>query len=100
MADFLSYEETRKSHKHLSIDYEKYWHEFDAKQGQFYKNRDHHTTARSIVSRLLQFVSDERIRKFVLGENELYIDKLLENGDLYWLILPGCLKMKGYLFPI
>lgn len=81
LAEFLSYEDVRKNYKHKFDEYQKYWKEFDAKQGQFYKNRDHHITAKSIASRLLQFVSDERIKKFVLGDNELYIDKMIENGE-------------------
>jgi type IV secretory pathway VirB4 component len=81
LADFLTYEETRKKHQFRSEDLMKYWREFDAKQGNFYKNRYHHDTAKSISSRLMQFINDEEMKKFVLGENEFSVSELLRNGQ-------------------
>ena len=81
LTDFLNYEDIRKSYKFKAN--QDYWQEFDAKQGQYYKNRYHHDTAKSITSRLFQFINDERMKRFILGENELYIEQMLEeNGSL------------------
>jgi hypothetical protein len=85
ISDFLNYEDVRKSYKGRFTEqkYQDYWNEFDVKFGLFYKNRYHHDTAKSITSRLFQFINDDRIKRFLLGENELYIEQMLEdNGSL------------------
>lgn len=81
LADFLHYEEVRKRHRFGDTEYEKYWKEFDVKQGKYYVNRDHHTTAKSVSSRLLQFIENDEISPFIIGENELNISELLKNGE-------------------
>lgn len=81
LADFLHYEEVRKKHRYGDTEYEKYWIEFDKKQGKYYVNRDHHTTAKSVSSRLLQFIENDEISPFIIGDNELNISEMLKNGQ-------------------
>ncbi len=70
LARFLHFEEVRKDHKFTDLKYKEYWADFDDKQGVFYVNRDHHTTAKSISSRLFQFIENEEIRPFITGDNQ------------------------------
>lgn len=81
LADFLEYEDVRKKHRYIDADYEKYWTEFDRKQGLYYVNREYHDTAKSISTRLLQFLDNNQISPFITGDNELYIAEMLKNGQ-------------------
>jgi hypothetical protein len=81
LADFLDYEDIRKMHDYPTNEFRTYWREFDSKQGQYYKNRGHHDTAKSITSRLRQFLNSEVMSKFVLGKNEFNLPELLRSGQ-------------------
>lgn len=94
LAEFLHYEENRKRHSFTKKDQIDYWKEFDAKQGNFYKNRGHQDTAKSVSSRLLQFVNDEEMKPFVLGDNELYISDILRSGKSLLVDTSGFTQVK------
>jgi len=79
--DFLEYQDVRDRHKFLDADLQKYWKEFDKKQGQYYVNREFHDTAKSITSRIDPLLNNEQLKPFCNGENELYISDLLKNGQ-------------------
>lgn len=79
--DFLEYEHVRVNHKYLDTELEKYWKEFDRKQGHYYINREFHLTAKSITSRIDPLLNNEQLKPFCNGENELYISELLKNGQ-------------------
>jgi hypothetical protein len=81
LTEFLNYEETRKKHRFTNSELQKYWREFDIKQGNFYKNRYHHDTAKSVTSRLTQFINDEEMKSFVTGENEFNVAEMLQAGQ-------------------
>ena len=81
LCDFLNFEEVRKYHKYPNAEIQKEWREFDVKQGQYYVNREHHITAKSIVDRLKQLINHEDVRPFITGDNELNIPDMLRNGE-------------------
>lgn len=79
--DFLEYQDVRDRHKFLDTDLQKYWKEFDKKQGHYYVNREFHDTAKSITSRIDPLLNNQQLKPFCNGENELYISDLLKNGQ-------------------
>lgn len=81
LARFLDYEHVRREHQYPAPEYQEYWREFDAKQGQYYKNRGHHDTAKSITSRLNQFLKSEVMSRFVTGKNEFDVVGMLRKGE-------------------
>jgi type IV secretory pathway VirB4 component len=79
LVDFLLYEKTRKNHK-MPANVAGYWEEFDALDRNIRRNKDKIESAKRVASRLME-ICDGRMRDFVIGENELYIDRLLENNQ-------------------
>ncbi len=83
LVNFLLYRETRQ--KHLSgltnPKYIIYWQEFDATEKNGYpRNKDKVESAKRVASRLLE-ISEGKMKDIVQGENELYIQDLVSQGN-------------------
>ncbi|MHB8581206.1 MAG: helicase HerA domain-containing protein [Ignavibacteriaceae bacterium] len=83
LVDFLLYKEIRQ--KHLADistpKYITYWREFDATERNGYpRNKDKIESAKRVASRLLE-ISEGKMKDIVHGENELYIQDLVNKGE-------------------
>jgi len=57
----------------------KYWEEFDALERNVYKNKEKIDSAKRVASRLIE-ISEGRMKDFVIGENELDISDIIQQG--------------------
>lgn len=82
LVDFLLYKDVRKKHLKTIQDprFLTYWQEFDALDGNYPRNRDKIESAKRVASRLLE-ISEGKMKDIVHGENELYIQDLVNNGE-------------------
>lgn len=82
LVDFLLYPDVRKRHLEQIENpaHKKYWIEFDIADKPFPRNKEKIESAKRLASRLIE-ISEGSMRLIVEGENELYINELVERGE-------------------
>ena len=84
LVNFLLYSDVRKVHiKDFPENdrYKIYWREFDATERNGYpRNKDKIESAKRVASRLLE-ISEGKMKDIVQGDNELYIQDLVNKGE-------------------
>ena len=82
LVDFLLYPDVRNRHLEQISNpaHKKYWIEFDITDKPFPRNREKIESAKRLASRLIE-ISEGSMRLIVEGENELYINELVERGE-------------------
>jgi len=83
--DFLNYHDIRKNYVNnpdeFDPKYSRWWKEIDdLKNTGYQKWADFIRTMSSITSRISQFLDNDQMKHFISGENELYIDSLVDNN--------------------